>query len=236
MSRGLETAVKALLSALNLPMMAVAIEFETLNLRITNWPKDITIGGKTYVGAKASSDEFTVKGEGFGENLRLEAPTAVIEIGSMNGWAQAHFFNDAFREDTCVVTLLYVSGASFVTTGWTTRYKCDAEEVDADKVRIRLGSLDAVSGTELPRRTTQSDGCQWKFQFSDAIAGCTFRYNSAVHKAILAACSRTFDGPNGCTDHFPDIIGPVSGVVEPRPKPYGGFIGSIDHRLVGGGG
>lgn len=236
MSRGLETAVKLLLNALALPSMVVTFEFETQGLRLTNWPRTITVGGKTYTGAKASADEFVITGKGFGENLRFEAVTAVIEIASLNGWAQAKFFNDVFREDTCVVTILYVSGSSFVSTGWATRYKCDAEECSADKVNIRLGSLDAVTGTEAPRRTTQADGCQSTFQVSDETGGCPFRWSATAHSAALATCDRTYDGPNGCVAHFPPLTDPVTGQSVPRLKPYGGFLGAVDHRLVRAGG
>jgi len=233
-SRGLSTAVLSLLDAFSLPRMIVLFEFETLGLRITNFPRSLTFENDVYTGGKAAADEFTVKALGMSENLNFEAPSAVIEIGSVNGWAQALFFADSFREDTCIVTLLYSTGSGFLSTGWRTRFKCDAEECNAANVRIRLGSLDAATGTEVPRRTTQSEGCQWRFQQSDPIAGCTFRFDPSVHVAALATCDRTYDGANGCGKHFPDITDPRTGDERPRVKPYGAFLGSLDHRLVKG--
>lgn len=231
-SRGLSTAVLSLLDALSLPRMVVLFEFETLGLRLTTLPRSITHSGKTFRGTQVGPDVYAIKATGMSENLDFEAPSAVLEIESKTGWAQAHFFADEFREDTVVVTLLYSDGSSFLETGWQTRFKCDAEEIDVDRVRIRLGSLDAATGTEIPRRTTQSDGCQWQFQRSDEFGGCPFRFDPSVHVPALATCDHTYDGPNGCVKHFPDIVDPRTFDLRPRIKPYGGFLGSVDHRLV----
>lgn len=228
MSRGLSTTVKALLSAFRLPRMVILVEFNTLGLRLTNWPRSITINSKTYTGARASANKFVLRASGLGENLDFEAPSAVLEIHSLNGWAQAYFFSDSFRGDTVTISLLYISGNSFLETGWTTTYACDAEEVTADVVKIRLASIDAVAGVEAPQRMTQEEGCQFDFQ----VGGCTFRFVQGVHAAALAKCSKSYDGPNGCKDHFPDVTDPDTGTAIPRPKPYGAFLGSIDHRLV----
>lgn len=232
MSRGLSSAVKALLGAARIPTITLLFEFHTLDLRLTNWPRNITHDGKVYTGAQATADRFAVNVEGLGENLKFEVPSSVVEFVSKNGWAQNHFFSDSFREDTVTITLLYVSGTSHVATGWETTYKCDAEEINADRVRIRLGSLDAVTGSETPRRTTQTEGCQWKFQESNDEGGCPFRWVAGVHAVALKTCDRTYDGPNGCAKHFPDVTDPVTGQTIERPKPYGAFPGSVDHRLV----
>lgn len=236
MSRGMDQALLTLLSALKLPRIVLLFEFHDNDLRLTNWPRDIDHGGKTYTGTTTTANKFNIKAEGLGENLGYEAPTAVVQIDSVNAWAQGKFFRDEFREDRCTITLLYISGNSFLSSGWETTYRCDAEEIDANKVRIRLGSLDAVTGTESPRRTTQSEGCQWHFQQSDEDGGCTFRWMVNYHSPALRTCDRTYDGPNGCRAHFPDVVDPVTGQTVSRMKPYGGFLGSVDHRLVRVGG
>lgn len=208
------------------------MEFNALGLRLTNWPRNLTFNNKTYTGARATANKFILKAEGLSENLKFEAPSAVIDIKSLNGWAQKHFFKDEFRGDTVTITLLYHSGNSFLETGWVTTFACDAEEVNADEVRIRLSSIDAVTGTEVPRRTTQEEGCQNDFQVFDAFGGCTFIWIEGIHAAALRTCSKIYDGENGCIDHFPDVVDPVTGLTVSRPKPYGAFLGSVDHRLV----
>lgn len=241
MSRGLTNAVKVLFSALDIPNVVVLVEFETLGLRLTNWPKDITFENAVYSGSGRTTDPFSLAAEGLGENLNFESPQAVLTVASVDGWFQAHSLNDELRGDVCVITILYATAAGdFLASGWTTRFACDAEEGNEDEVRVRLSSLDVVSGIESPRRTVQTQGCQWNFQESDSISGCTFRYDSTffqgapIHPARLQECDRTLDGPKGCIEHFPDITDPVTGDTVPRVKPFGAFAGNIDHRLVGG--
>lgn len=231
--RGLETAALAVLQALGVPRLPVVLEFGN-GLRLASTARSITIGSKTYTGAKATSNHHTISVDGMGESLNFDAPAAIVEIGSLDGWAQGRFFADDFRGDTCTVTVLYASGNTFLPSGLAMTFKCDADQVDADTLRIRLASNDAVNGTEAPRRTSQSSGCQFELGVSDAEGGCPFRWTQGVHATALKTCSRTYDGANGCKAHFPNITDPVTGESIPRPKPYGAFLGTVDHRLVRG--
>lgn len=231
--RGLETAALALLDKLRLPRMPLVVEFGS-GLRLANWPTSITVGAKTYTGSKATENRHLLKVEGLGETLNFEVPSAVIEITSMNGWAQGTFFLDDFRGDTLTITQLYISGNSFLPTGWAATYTCDAELADADTVKIRLASNDAVNGTESPRRTSQGSGCQAELGVSDEEGGCPFRWVQGVHATALKTCSRTYYGANGCLAHFTPITDPVTGDLIRRVKPYNAFLGSVDHRLVKG--
>lgn len=231
--RGLETAALTVLALLNLPKMTFVLEFGS-GLRLANTPKSITIGTKVYTGARAGANPHTIRVEGLGESLGFDVPAAIVEIGSLGGARQADFFADTIRGDTVTITLLYVSGNSYLPTGWATTFTCDAEQIDADMVKIRLASNDAVNGTEAPRRTSQGSGCQFEFQVSDEDGGCPFRWVQGVHAAALKTCDRTYDGANGCLVHFPPITDPVTGTAIQRPKPYGAFLGSVDHRLVRG--
>jgi len=223
--------VVALLNLLKVPSLAVLVEFNTLGVRLVNIPAGLTFGGKTYTAA-------VLKCDGFGENLLWEAPSATLEIASLDGTQQARFLNDSFRGDTVTLTVLYASGGSWLSTGWSSTYTADAETCSANSVVIRLASMDAVQGTEVPRRTTQEHGCQHDFMRG----GCHFRWYTGLSIA-LKECDKGYDTPNGCKAHFPDLGLATGRPWEPtsagariaQPKPYGGFLGAVDHRLVLGG-
>lgn len=237
MSRGITSTVMAFLSALRLPRLPVLVEFPDLGIRITNWPKDLTISGKVYTGS-SGTHKFTVKIDGLGESLEFVAPSAVIEIGNLDGYFGAMSFDDLFRGTSVTITILYVSGSTFLSTGWTTTYHADADEVNADVVKLRLTSADAVLGTLLPRRTTQEAGCQFKF----GQGGCPFRWSS-FFGTKLKTCDHGYNSSNGCKEHFPDLCleSQVTWVSSDlalgrtrivQPKPYGAFPGPIDHSIV----
>lgn len=223
--RSFDASLQAILDALQQPTFAVIVHFSTLGLRYTNWPSAITYGGNVY-----SPQNIVV--EGMSENILCEAPSARLTITSLDTTQQVRFLADTFRGDTVTVTLLYLASGTWTTTGWTYTFTADADECDANEVRIRLGSSDAVRGTEVPRRTTQEAGCQFDYKQG----GCPYR-------GPLTTCKKTY---KDCKNHFPDLCenegiawssctGPTTHKRVVQGKPYGGFLGGMTHRLRIGG-
>lgn len=230
--RVLESAALAFLESRKIPLMPFVVEFSD-GTKLANYPTNITLDGVVYVGMKQTTDEFTLALSGLGENLDFEVSSATIDITSLNGWAQVEFFLDTWRGQQIRVTQLYFNGSVFARTGWETSYTCDAEQADANTVTILLASNDAANGTEGPRRTSQGAGCQAELSVVDSDGGgCTFVWVAGVHAVVLQTCSRSYYGTNGCKDHHPDIVDPVTGLDIPRVRPYNAFLGSVDHKLV----
>lgn len=216
--RSVPAAVISLLQALTLPQFAVVAEFETESLRLTNRPGGLTFGGQTYTAA-------AMKVSGLGENYAAMAEGASLDIGSLDGSWQARFNADTLRGTTVTVRILVLSSGTWTDTTFRYTHTIDVDEMDDREIRMRLGSSDAVRGTSVPRRTTQEAGCQFDFTRRE----CWFRWRSGM-SAALKECDKTYEGPIGCKAHFPDVT--VEGVTYVVPKPYGGFLGGIAHRLV----
>jgi len=233
--RTLASGVQALLEAQRIPRFVTLVEFVDLELYLTSYPRSVTLGTKTYEGGKASAtrgDHFNLVVEGIGENLDFEAPAAVLRLASSNARFQGHFFNDEFREDQAIITLLYQSDANtLMDMGWTSTYTVDADSCDHEGVVLRLGTSDMVQGTTTPKRSTLEFGCQRDFK----LGGCHFRASPGLSTALNTKCDKTYDGTLGCKNHFPPVTHHLDPTVSyQQPKPYSGFLGGVDHRLVGG--
>lgn len=225
MAWGFSTALNAILSAIKLPRMVLllTIHRSTGDVLLTSWPKTITIGTNTYVGAAQYSTRFSLSGEGFGEALDFSAPSAVLRFKALSpGDFHSDFFNDLFRGVRVTVGVAYYDGSSFQATPWQVTMMSDADESDDAAITLRQASVDAAQGDEIPRRTTQEEGCQWEYKRGR----CTYR-------GSIPDCDHTFWGPNGCRVHFQRITDPDdSSIVYVQPKPYGAFLGGIDHNMV----
>lgn len=238
MARTFTTLVKSLLAATGVPALIIGVEFRDLGLKLTNWPRDFTADGRTYTGGRGDHP-FTLELDGLSESLEWDAPTAVLKIESLDGYFTSLFFSDSFREDQVTVRVFYLDGSTPTATGWVSTYTCDMDEADAQHVSLRLAAADAVLGTEIPRRTTQEGGCQHDFQRGM----CSYRWAAGASTA-LKRCDHGYDTPNGCKAHFPDLclehqtawnasVCPGLGHTRVvQPKPYGGFLGSVDQTIV----
>lgn len=211
-------ALVSLLTALESPKFAVLVAFDRTGVRYTNHRTAITYGGESYAPAN-------LKVTGLSENVVAQAPAAAAEIGDFDNTDRARFFNDQFRGDVVTVTILYDSAGTWTATGLSWPWSCDSDATDSDMVSLRLASSDATAGTEVPRRTTQEAGCQFTFQGPL----CPFRMRAGM-SAALTRCDFSLEGPIGCKAHFPDVT--EAGVTYEIPKPFGGFVGGISHRLV----
>lgn len=210
--------IQSVLAALASPKFAVLVSFSALGVRYTNHRSAISYGGQTY-----SPANLVITG--LGENMLAEAPGASLELQDLDGTERARFLADSFRGETVTVRILYDSSGSWVDPGWAQTLSGDVDEVPgAEVVRVRLGSMDAVQGTEVPRRTTQQYGCQHDFMGE----GCPFRWRAGM-SAALRTCRKTIEA---CNEHFPDVT--AAGITYVVPKPFGGFLGSLPRRLVVG--
>lgn len=215
--RTVPTAVVSLLQALTLPPFAVVAEFSVESLKLAN-RSGVTFGGVAYTAA-------TMRAENVGENFVAQAEGARLVIGSLAGEWQERFNADALRGTTVTLRVLVYSSGAWVDSTFRYTHTIDVDEIDADEIRMRLGSSDAVRGTSVPRQTTQEAGCQLDFQRGE----CWFRWRDGM-AASLKECDKTYDGPNGCREHFPNVT--IDGQVHVIPKPFRGFLGGIAHRLV----
>lgn len=224
-SRAIESLVLALLAARNVPRLPLAVEFPSIGtsgLRITNWPKNVTIGGVEYIGS-SRANKFAIVGEGFSENLDYETPASALKITNLNGWIIGLFNSDSFRGQLVTISILYVkTDGTLEVTGWRTTFACDADTGD-DTVTLRLASSDACIGAETPNRTTQEWGCQADFRNE----GCGYR-------GTISTCDKGYDTPNGCKVHWLDVVDPQTKQLVQQWKPYGGFLGNVDAQLVQG--
>ena len=211
-------ALVSILTALESPKFAVLVAFAATGVNYTNHRVAITYGGATYSPAN-------IIVSGLSENFLAETPAASVGIGDLDNTDRARFFNDQFRGDVVTVTILYDSSGTWTATGCEWPWSCDSDSTDPINVTLRLASSDATAGTEVPRRTTQEAGCQFTFQGPL----CPFRMRTGM-SAALKQCDFSFEGPIGCKAHFPDVT--EGGVTYVIPKPFGGFIGGISHRLV----
>lgn len=208
--KAFDSGVQLILNALGQPTFCVLVEFEA-GWRYTSWPSTITYGGDSYTSAV-----MTVRG--LGDNYAAEAPAAALEVGSLDLTQQARFLSDSFRGTDATVTVLYLASGTWTATGYEVTYTCDADQVDADKIMIRLASTDAVQGTDAPRRATQEAGCPFDYRRG----GCAYRGKST-------SCDKGYDTTNGCRAHFPNLT--IGGATVIQPKPYGGFLGGVSTRL-----
>lgn len=213
--------VQTLLEGKQQAAFALVVSFDDLGVKLTNHYRAITYGGASY-----SAAVFVVKG--LSENFVTETPAASIEITSLDDTWQARLKADSLRGTDVTISILIDVSGTWTATGWSQTLTCDSEAGDSKKVTIRLGSSDAVNGTEVPRRTTQEAGCQFDFQRRE----CPFRWRQGMSEA-LRTCDKTLDGPLGCTAHFPDVTG-ADGVVRQVPLPYGGFIGNMARGQIRG--
>lgn len=212
-------AVQTLLAALGLPALVVLVKFETSGIAVCNAARDTSFGGTTYTGLGADGISL----DGVGETLGGEVPAASLTIRDLGVAYMGTMLADGFRGDIATVSIGYMSSGVVTATGWETTYAVDADSLGEDSVTLRLGSSDAVEGSEVPRRTTQESGCQ-----NDYKRGlCSYR-------GSLATCDKSLDGPNGCRVHFPDIqYADTDGTRTLTPsRPFGGFPGSFPHSLV----
>lgn len=225
MSRLLALA-KTALGMQGLPPLVLLIEFPTLDVRFSSTAKNVTWDSKVWAGTKSSR---TLHLDGVGMNLDFESPVAELKIGSIDGEQQTRFFNDSFRGEPVVLRLMYYdTTGTLLETGLQSTYTVDVDRCLEPSVSLRLGSTDAVQGTEAPRRSTQRDGCQNDFMQDE----CTFKPSAALPAVVNEGCDKGFDTPNGCLPHFPNITHPTTGDSIPQYKPYGGILGKISHKLV----
>lgn len=214
--KSLSAGVLALLAQLQQPTFGVIVEIPDLDLTWTSVPAGVTFSGTVYV-AKG------VKVEGIGETMLADVLAAQLVIGSLDDTEQARVRADALRGLDVTVELIVLDGTTWTKTGRVWTYTLDADGATDQQITARLASTDAVSGTSVPRRTTQEQGCQHTFQRE----GCPFRWKQGVHADSLKTCAKNFAA---CRDHFPDVT--IAGVKYVQPKPFGGFLGGIAARLV----
>lgn len=229
LSRAFNAAAEILMNALHLPFMTVLVEFSELEIYITNFPRDVTIGSTTYVGTHATDDEFALKVKGISENLKFEAPSATIDISSLEGVWQARFLNDTIRDNLVTIKIAYVdtTDGSVKESGWSVTFRCDMDSADEDVVSLRLASGDAAKGEEYPKNTNQDYACQ------NVLSRGRCYYRQAPGAAVsLLTCDHGYDTPNGCKTHFPDITHPITGDTIPQPKPFNGNISHIDRDFI----
>lgn len=226
--RGFSTAVKSLLDALKVPRLPVLIEIPSLSLKITNYATSLTFDGVVYQGSKNGTHKFTLAMEGLGENIDFQAPSAVIKIGCLDGYFQAMSYQDQLRDVEIIAQIVYIDTNHVVTAlPWSTTFRGDADTANANEVVVRLASIDAVQGSEIPKRTTQETGCEFLFMGPD----CGYRW-FVGRDTKLRTCDHGYDTSNGCKEHWGDVRDPATNQLVPQPKPYSGYIGGIDHRLV----
>jgi len=204
-----------LLSALQSPKFAVLLDFSALGVHYTNHHADISYGGVTY-----SKAIVTVLG--LSENFTSEVPSARVTLGDLDNTERARFFADSFRGETVTVTMLYDASGTWTAVGVALVMTCDMDEADPTSVLLRLATSDASRGSEVPRRTTQEQGCQHTFMGPL----CPFRWRTGMSVA-LQSCGKTLAD---CKAHFPVVT--ESSVTYTVPLPYGGFVGGISHRLA----
>jgi len=211
--------VTTLLAALGLPGMVVCLDFATLGLSLCNAHKDVSLGGTTYTALGRRG----IVAAGLAETLAPEVGTAQVLIASLDGTYHAHLRADSFRGDRMTVTLAYWSSGTLTSLGWSTTYDVDVDRGTTDQIRLTVRSADAVMGTQVPRRTTQEDGCQHDY-----------KRGACPYRGPLATCDFTLFGPNGCAVHFGDLTVTERGDTRTlvQPKPFGGFPGNLPHSLV----
>lgn len=212
----LPAPVVTLLSDRDMPPFAVAVHMPSLGYRWTTVPEGVTLNGSAY-----SARVFKV--EGIGDNMLAEVSAATLTVTSLADEMQAHVRDDEIRGEPVTVSLLVHDGSAWIESGRSWTFTMDADQADDREVVIRLASSDAVSGTAVPRRTTQEQGCQHDYQRGL----CPFRYRVDVHPVSFSTCPKTFAA---CRERFPDVT--IAGVKHVQPKPFGGFLGGVSARLV----
>jgi phage-related protein len=216
--RSFSALIQAAVSVLQSPKFALLVQFHGLGLYVTNHRSAISYGGQSY-------DPASVILAGASENYVAEAPAAALTIQDLDGAWRGRFHLDSLRDEVVTLRILYDSSGTWTDTTWSMTIACDSDSADDKQVILRLASIDSVEGTEVPRRTTQEAGCQHDFQGPL----CPFVWRSGM-SAALKECDKSYDGPLGCKAHFPDVT--EAGFTFVIPKPFGGFLGGISHRLV----
>lgn len=193
----------------------LAVKFAAAEWYVVNTSHDVTLDGTTYtsVGRKG------IVGTGFGENLAAEVPAPDLRITNLGGGNTTRVTSDGLRGDTVTVTLLVASSGSWVASGWATTFTADTGGLEPHDIVVRLASADAVRGTTVPRITTQESGCQHNY-----------KRGLCPYRGPLRTCDKGFNTPNGCRAHFRDFI--LNGANIPQSRPYGAFLGNIEHSLV----
>lgn len=229
MSRGLLTLAKTALSMRGLPPLLVAVSIPGIPLYLTNWVKSLTIGSQVFTGA--GPGKFVLSIDGLGENTKFEAPAASLQIKETAGTWHGYFWNNTLRGKRVTIAIYYFDTSGTLTaTGYTATYVIDADQVDFEGVTMRLAAADAVTGTEYPKRTTQRHACEHAFMGPE----CGYRHPAGASSTLLT-CDHGYNTPNGCVQHWPDLIDPVSGDAIIQPKPFSGPRSGLDHALVLGG-
>lgn len=216
--RTIGATITSILAALASSKFAVLVSFQTLGVRYCNHSTAITFESAVYSPA-------VIVAKGVGENFKAEARIAELTLASLDRTQQERFFNDQFRGDTVTLRIVVRSAGTWEDTTFTYNLTVERDASGPNILTLRLASADAVNGSEIPTRTTQEAGCKWDFKGPR----CPFRRASFM-SATLDECDKTMDGPIGCRAHFPDFI--VSGQRYIQPKPFGGFIGGVSHRLA----
>jgi len=229
--RSIETAVQALLEAVNLPRVATLVYIEALSLRWIS-PETKT---RTWAGNSYTPKSFTVAG--LSENLDGNIPTATLTIGSLDGTEQARIWADTLRGRTVAVTV--ITAASFgLSTGAvypTTTWRIDRPQATGKDVVCNL-AVAAAASTRVPSVTTQESHCQHVYRpFARANSIPTL----CSYVGPLATCTRTYDGALGCAAHHPDLDSSgtpwgasSTGERIVQAKPYGGQLSGLTDRVV----
>lgn len=225
----LDSALKSLLLSGRMPYLRAAVEFPSIGLRLVNWPDDVTIAGKTFLGF-AGLHKFTLKIEGLGQTIRWEVPAATVTMVNQDNFIGPFFDADSFRGQPCSTYQLYSSAGVLFDLGLRIDFTADVDKHDPNsgETVVRLSAADAVHGAGAPRRTTSEFGCPADFMGD----GCGFRWNSGVHQQSLQTCDKGVSTVNGCFQHFRPVRDPVTQTLVAQPIPFNGFPGDVDPAFV----
>lgn len=205
------------------------LHFSGLGFRWTSHNKDHTWEGDTYQAYTTTQNLIMVRD--ISDNIQGEIPAATIILHNLglNSNDKARFWSDTLRGEAVSMTIIHPDGingtGNEIRPTWTD--VVDSDLIGPNGVILRLGAL-AAGKVRIPTITTRGYGCQHLYgpdAVSQGVASkCTYR-------GSLKTCSRIYDGPNGCKDHYPDITytDPQTGVAATveQTKPFGGELTAL---------